>query len=316
MATVTEARIDSVRRFNRFYTKQIGVLQEGLLQSPFSLAEARVLYELAHRDRPTATVLGSELGLDAGYLSRILRRLEKRALVAKTRSADDGRESFLTLTAVGRKAFSRLDVRSANAVRALLSTCSVADQRRVVDAMHEIENVLGAPRSLAPKVVLRAHRPGDIGWVIHRHGALYAREHGYDASFEALVAEIATDFLRKFDPARERCWIAESDGEIVGSVFVVRKSERVAKLRLLLVEPRARGLGIGRQLVAECIGFARQAGYRSITLWTQQGLDAARRIYEHAGFRLASEHPHRSFGQDLVAQTWEMKLQKSNGGTE
>jgi DNA-binding MarR family transcriptional regulator/GNAT superfamily N-acetyltransferase len=316
MATVTEARIDSVRRFNRFYTKQIGVLQEGLLQSPFSLAEARVLYELAHRDRPTATVLGSELGLDPGYLSRILRRLEKRALVAKTRSADDGRESFLTLTAVGRKAFSRLDVRSANAVRALLSMCSVPDQRRVVDAMHEIENVLGAPRSLAPKVVLRAHRPGDIGWVIHRHGALYAREHGYDASFEALVAEIATDFLRKFDPARERCWIAECDGEIVGSVFVVRKSERVAKLRLLLVEPRARGLGIGRQLVAECIGFARQAGYRSITLWTQQGLDAARRIYEHAGFRLASEHPHRSFGQDLVAQTWEMKLQKSNGGTE
>jgi DNA-binding MarR family transcriptional regulator/N-acetylglutamate synthase-like GNAT family acetyltransferase len=315
MATVTEARIDSVRRFNRFYTKQIGVLQEGLLQSPFSLAEARVLYELAQRERPTATVLAAELGLDPGYLSRILRRLEKKALVGKSRSEEDGRESFLALTAEGREAFSRLDTGSANAVRALLSGCSVPDQRRLVDAMDAIENVLGAaspPRQIA----LRPHRPGDIGWVIHRHGALYAQEHGYDASFEALVAEIAADFLRKFDRARERCWIAECDGEIVGSVFLVRKSDRVAKLRLLLVEPRARGMGVGRRLVAECIRFARQAGYRRITLWTQRGLDSARRIYEHAGFRLASEQPHHSFGRDLVAQTWDMNLQMSDGGIE
>lgn len=305
---VAEPRIAAVRRFNRFYTKQIGVLQEGLLDSPFSLAEARVLYELAHRDRPTATVLGTELGLDSGYLSRILRGLEKRSLVAKTRSVEDGRESFLALTAEGRRAFSRLDRNSANAVRALLSDCSVPDQRRLVDAMEAIEHILAAAPSRPPKIALRPHRPGDIGWVIHRHGALYAQEHGYDASFETLVAEIATDFLREFDPARERCWIAEADGEIVGSVFLVRKSERVAKLRLLLVEPRARGLGIGRRLVAECIAFARQAGYRRITLWTQRGLDAARRIYEDAGFRLAGEHPHHSFGQDLVAQTWDMKL--------
>jgi DNA-binding MarR family transcriptional regulator/GNAT superfamily N-acetyltransferase len=308
MATVTEDRIDSVRRFNRFYTKRIGVLEEGLLQSPFSLAEARVLYELAQRDRPTATVLGTELGLDPGYLSRILRRLEKRSLVGKTRSTDDGRESFLALTVEGRAAFSRLDHRSAKAVRALLSTCPVSDQRRLVDAMHAIEGALGAAPSSTRKVALRPHRPGDIGWVIHRHGALYAQEHGYDASFEALVAEIAAAFLRKFDPARERCWIAECDGEIVGSVFLVRKSERVAKLRLLLVEPDARGLGIGMTLVAACIEFARQAGYRGITLWTQRGLDTARRIYEQAGFRLASEQPHHSFGRDLVAQTWAMKL--------
>jgi len=305
---VASPRVDAVRRFNRFYTRQIGVLQEGLLDSPFSLAEARVLYELAHRDRPTATELRTELGLDPGYLSRILRTLEKRSLVAKTRSAEDGRESFLSLTAEGRKAFSRLDRSSADSVRALLSECSVPDQRRLVDAMEAIERILGPAPAAPPKVALRPHRPGDIGWVIHRHGALYAREHGYDASFEALVAEIATDFLRKLDPSRERCWIAECDGEMVGSVFLVRKSERVAKLRLLLVEPHARGLGVGRRLVAECIAFARQAGYRRITLWTQRGLDAARRIYEHAGFRLASEHRHRSFGRDLVAQTWEMQL--------
>ena len=305
---VANPRIDAVRRFSRFYTKRIGVLHEGLLDSPFSLTEARVLYELAHRDRPTATALGTGLGLDPGYLSRILRALEKRSLVAKTRSAEDGRESFLSLTAEGRKAFSRLDRSSADSVRALLSDCSVSDQRRLVDAMEAIERILAPAPVAPPKIALRQHRPGDIGWVVHRHGALYAQEHGYDASFEALVAEIAADFLRKLDPARERCWIAEIDGEIVGSVFLVRKSERVAKLRLLLVEPRARGLGVGRRLVAECIVFARLAGYRRITLWTQRGLDAARRIYEHAGFRLASEHPHRSFGKDLVAQTWDMKL--------
>jgi GNAT superfamily N-acetyltransferase/DNA-binding MarR family transcriptional regulator len=297
-----------VRRFNRFYTKQIGVLQEGLLDSPYSLAEARVLYELAHRERPTATELrdgtGSRSRLPEPNLAEPGKALARR----KTRSAEDGRESFLALTAEGRKAFSRLDRSSAGSVRALLSECSVPDQRRLVDAMEAIEHILGPAPAVPPKIALRTHRPGDIGWVVHRHGALYAREHGYDASFRSTRRRIATDFLRKLDPARERCWIAEAGGEIVGSVFLVRKSERVAKLRLLLVEPHARGLGVGRRLVAECIAFARQAGYRRITLWTQRGLDAARRIYEHAGFRLASEHPHRSFGQDLVAQTWEMQL--------
>jgi DNA-binding MarR family transcriptional regulator/GNAT superfamily N-acetyltransferase len=308
MASVGDNRVESVRRFNRFYTRQIGVLQRGLLDSPFSLAEARVLFELAHRVRPTATDVGRDLGLDAGYLSRMLRTFEKRALVRKTRSANDGRESFLALTREGRKAFALLDGRSAKAVGALLAACTDIEQRRLVDAMHEIEDVLATPSPPGRKVALRPHRPGDIGWVIHRHGALYAQEHGYDASFEALVAEIAARFLRDFDGARECCWIAECDGEIAGSVFLVRKSERVAKLRLLLVEPTARGLGIGRGLVDACIEFARKAGYRKITLWTQASLIAAGRIYRQAGFRLEDEAPHHSFGCDLVAQTWERTL--------
>ena len=313
MPTAPPSRIESVRRFNRFYTRQIGALQEGLLDSPFSLAEARILYEIAHRDRPTATELGRTLGLDAGYTSRMLRTFEKKALVRKTRSAEDARESLLALTAAGRKAFALLDARSAQAVGALLGTHSDSEQRRLVDAMRTIEGVLespspGASAGTAPAFVLREPRPGDLGWVVQRHGAVYAKEYGYDLTFEALVAEIAAAFLRNLDPACERGWIAERDGENVGSVFLVRKSARVAKLRLLLVDPRARGLGIGRHLVAACIEFARQAGYRKITLWTQRGLDAARRIYEHAGFRLIDETPHHSFGLDLVAQTWDLRL--------
>ena len=307
-ARVDPSRIAAVRAFNRFYTKRIGVLQEGLLDSPFSLTEARVLYELAHREQPTAKLLGAELGLDAGYLSRLLRRLEVKRLVTRTQSKTDGRESLLALTPRGRDAFSALDRRSARAVRSLLARCSAAEQRRLVDAMGTIQSVLDAEHTSPAHIRLRPHSAGDIGWVIARHGALYAQEHGYDASFEALVGEIAARFLRQFDADRERCWIAECDGEPVGSVFLVRKSARVAKLRLLLVESHARGLGVGSQLVAACIDFARSAGYRKITLWTQRGLDAARRIYEKAGFRLVKEVPHRSFGHDLVAQTWELAL--------
>src|SRR5215813_14046541 len=247
-AAVAGSRVAAVRRFNRFYTKQIGVLQHGLLDSPFSLAEARVLYELAHRNQPTAAQLGADLGLDAGYLSRILRGFERKALVRKARSAEDRRERFLALTDAGRRAFAGLDARSAAAVRALLASCPVRGQQRLVAAMATIEHVLEPRRTSADDVVLREIRPGDLGWIVHRHGALYAQEHGYDASFEALVAEIAAHFVREFDAARERGWVAELNGEIVGSVLLVKKSAHVAKLRLLLVEPHARGHGIGRKL--------------------------------------------------------------------
>ena len=307
-AAVAGSRIDAMRRFNRFYTKQIGVLQRGLLDSPYSLAEARVLFELAHRNRPTATELGVDLGLDAGYLSRMLRGFERKGLVRRVRSPQDGRERFLALGDAGRKAFACLDARSADAVRELLGKCSVRDQQRIVGAMTTIERLLEQREPSAADVVLRGIEPGDLGWIVHRHGALYAEEHDYDASFEALVAEIAARFLREFDPARERGWVAEIDGQIVGSVLLVSKSPRVAKLRLLLVEPQARGLGIGRKLVAACIAFAKGAGYDRITLWTQSTLVAARRVYEQAGFRLKHEEAHRSFGHDLVAQTWELAL--------
>ena len=303
-----DGRIAAVRRFNRFYTQKIGVLREGLLRLPFSLTEARVLYELAHRERPTAAELGRALGLDAGYLSRILRRFGQRGLLARRRSATDGRENHLSLTARGRRAFAALDRRSAAEIRALLTPLDAAAQTRVVGAMAAIERALGAGRADREPFVLRPHRPGDIGWVISRHGALYAREYGWDDSFEALVAQIAGDFLKNFDPKRERCWIAERDGENIGSVFLVRQSPTVAKLRLLLVEPGARGLGVGRRLVRECIETARRLGYRKLILWTNDILHAARRIYVDEGFRLVKEEPHRSFGHDLVGQYWELKL--------
>jgi DNA-binding MarR family transcriptional regulator/GNAT superfamily N-acetyltransferase len=269
-----------------------------------------VLYELAHRDRPTATDLARELGLDAGYLSRILRRFESGGLLGRTPSPADGRQSLLRLTRRGRRTFAPLERRARAEAAAMLRPLPPRGQRQVVEAMSAIEHLLAPPgpvREAAP-YVLRAHRPGDMGWVIHRHGALYAREWGYNAEFEALVARICADFLDRFDPTGERCWIAERDGAMVGSVFVVRKSKTVAKLRLLLVEAEARGLGIGRRLVDECIRFAREAGYRRLTLWTQSELDAARRIYEQAGFRRVRQQPHHSFGKDLVAETWDLRL--------
>ena len=306
--TDLDTRVDAVRRFNRFYTKQIGVLQEGLLGSQFSLTEVRVLYELAHRKQPTATELGKELGLDPGYLSRILRGFQGRGLVERTPSKSDGRQSLLLLTERGRKTFAPLNARSHDEIASVLGTLSAEEQNRLIGAMHTIEGLLG-PRP-EPKLpyLLRPHQPGDIGWIIHRHGALYAQEYGWDETFEALVGEIAAKFIKEFDPKREGCWIAERDGEIVGSVFLVKKSARVAKLRLMYVEPKARGLGIGSRMVQECIRFARHVGYRKITLWTNSVLVAARHIYKKAGFRLVAEEPHHSFGHDLVGETWELKL--------
>lgn len=300
--------VAAVRRFNRFYTQKIGVLEEGLLKSPFSLTQARVLYELAHRDRPTATELCRDLGLDAGYLSRVLRDFEKRGLVAREPSEADGRQSLLHLSPRGLEAFAPLDARSRDEIGTMLRGLPPGDQRRLVEAMETVEALLGAgPEARAP-YLLRPHRPGDMGWVVQRHGVLYSREYGWDERFEALVASIVARFIERYDPKRERCWIAEKDGENVGSVFVVKQTKTVAKLRLLLVDPKARGLGIGARLVDECVRFARDAGYRKLTLWTNSVLVAARRIYEKAGFRLVHAEPHRSFGHDLVGETWDLDL--------
>ena len=301
-------RIDAVRRFNRFYTKQIGLLQEHLLHSPFSLTEARVVYELAHHGETTATVLGAELGLDAGYLSRILRTFEKRGLIQKQRSTADARQTLLRLSTHGQDAFARLNTDSHHDIGSMLHALPSDAQSRLLDAMQTVEALLGAPAERTDPYLLRAHRPGDMGWVVERHGALYAQEYGWDETFEALVAEIVARFIRRFDPKWERCWIAEKDGANVGSVFLVKKSPAVGQLRLLLVEPAARGLGMGGRLVEECTRFARQAGYRKIVLWTNSVLHAARRIYERAGYRLVREDRHHSFGQDLVGQTWELTL--------
>jgi DNA-binding MarR family transcriptional regulator/GNAT superfamily N-acetyltransferase len=309
MVEVAEAhRVAAVRRFNRFYTKRIGVLHEGLLHSPFPLTEARVLYELAAREGVTATELCRELGLDAGYLSRILRRFGERGLVRRTPSQADGRQHHLWLTERGRAAFVPLDQASRAEVGGMLAALSESQQRGLLDAMVTLERLLGGgPLSETP-YILRRHRPGDMGWVVHRHGLLYAQEYGWDERFEALVAGIVAQFIEHQDPLRERCWIAEQGAESLGSVFLVEESERVAKLRLLLVEPRARGLGIGTRLVQECEAFAREAGYRTIRLWTNSVLHAARRLYERAGYRLVHEEPHHSFGHDLVGETWELQL--------
>ena len=307
MAGVERDRcVGVVRGFSRFWTRRIGALEEGYLKSPFSLTEARVLYELAHAEETSASQLGEELGLDAGYLSRILRGFEERGLVDKKPSQTDGRRRLLSLTARGREAFAPLDTRSQEDIGSMLDALSDAEVERLVGAMRTIEGLLGN-RPGAP-YLLRPHGPGDMGWVVHRHGALYGREYGWDERFEALVARIVADFVDNYDPAGERCWIAERNGEPVGSVFLVRQSESVAKLRLLLVEPEARGLGIGTRLVEECIRFAGSHGYVKLTLWTNDVLHAARHIYETAGFRLVHEEPHHSFGHDLVGQNWEMSL--------
>jgi DNA-binding MarR family transcriptional regulator/N-acetylglutamate synthase-like GNAT family acetyltransferase len=303
-----DRRVGEVRRFNRFWTRQIGVLREGYLESPFSLTEVRVLYELAHREETTAGELGEELGLDAGYLSRILSGFQKHGLIRKRPSEADGRRRLLRLTERGREAFAPLEARSRSEIGAMLGGMSIAGQERLVEAMRAIERLLSFRPDPAVPYLLRPPQQSDMGWVVHRHGVLYAREYGWDERFEALVAGIVAKFIQQYDPRVERCWIAERDGEVVGCVFLVRESEEVAKLRLLLVEPEARGLGIGSRLVEECIRFARQAGYLKITLWTNDVLNSARRIYEAMGFQLVHEKPHRSFGHDLVGQTWELML--------
>jgi DNA-binding MarR family transcriptional regulator/N-acetylglutamate synthase-like GNAT family acetyltransferase len=305
-------RIDTVRRFNRFYTRAIGVLQEGWLDSGFSLTEARVLYELAHREKPTATVVCNSLELDAGYLSRILSAFERRGLVERTPSEDDGRQSLLALTEEGRRQFAPLEARTIQQVSGMLDKLSENQQRQLIGAMQTIEQLLAPAEKLESgskaSYLLRPHQSGDMGWVVHRQGRLYAQEYGYDERFEALAAEIVAKFIQHYDAKRERCWIAEKDGEVVGSVFLTAKSRTTAKLRLLYVEPTARGLGIGSRLVSECVRFARQAGYKKMVLWTQSELDAARHIYKQAGFRVVEKKRHHSFGKNLVAETWELSL--------
>ena len=302
--------VQLIRRFNRFYTRQIGVLQEHLLESQFSLTEVRVLYELAHREKITAKDLCLDLGLDRGYVSRMLQNFETHGWITSTPSPDDRRSLFVSLTAKGRKVFEPLDHRSSDAVAAMLARLAPNRQEKMLAAIRDIESVLAPSQAQASQFILRQHRPGDMGWVVQRHGALYWQEYRYDERFEALVAEIVAEFIQNLDPNRERCWIAEKDGINVGSVFLVRKSETIAKLRLLLVEPSARGLGIGRRLVEECVHFAREAGYKKIMLWTQSELTAARKIYQAAGFERIAEEKHNSWSRkNLVAETWELKLQ-------
>jgi DNA-binding MarR family transcriptional regulator/GNAT superfamily N-acetyltransferase len=303
-----DQRVGAVRHFNRLYTRQIGVLQDGFLRSPFSLAEARVLYELAHHDKLTATELAAALGLDHGYLSRILRGFGERGYVSKIASPHDRRQSLLSLTPKGRMAFAPLDQRSQDEVAAMMGKLSVKDQDRVVAAMATIESMLGEKPSPEVPYILRPPRPGDMGWIVSRHGMVYATEYGWDERLEALTAEIVAAFVRNFDPKRERCWIAERDGENVGSVLLVRDTDEVARLRLLLVEAQARGHGIGARLVEECVRFAKEAGYLKITLWTHSVLTAARHIYLQAGFELVDTQEHDEFGKTLVGETWDLGL--------
>ena len=300
--------VDAVRRFNRFYTRRVGALRAGLLGSEHPLPEARLVYEIGQRRECTAAELAADLDLDAGYLSRLLQGLKRRGLLSARRSAEDARASVLSLTAKGRKAHALLDSRSREEVAGMLGGLAGGERERLVGAMQTVESLLGNKSSSRDTVSLRGHRPGDMGWVVGRHGAVYAEEYGWDQRFEALVAEIVAGFIKNLDAARERCWIAEMGGEPVGSVFLVRESRTTAKLRLLLVEPRARGHGLGRRLVRECIAFARAKGYRKLTLWTQSNLAAARAIYKAEGFTLVSTEKHASFGARLTGEYWELKL--------
>jgi DNA-binding MarR family transcriptional regulator/GNAT superfamily N-acetyltransferase len=311
------ARVEAIRRFSRFYTRRIGALREGLLDSKFTLTESRLLWELAHRDPITATDLGRELGLDTGYLSRLLRSFKERGLIKSMRSTDDARHQHLSLTAAGKRAFAPINTRSQADVSALLAPLGETQQQRLLTSMANIEQLLGDPTAArARPVLLRSHRAGDMGWVISRHGALYTEEYGWGPEFEALVARIAADFIERFDATREACWIAERDGVNLGSAFLVQArdeatqavTEGVAQLRMLLVEPSARGLGLGERLVDECQRFARRVGYRKIMLWTNRNLLAARGIYAKQGYVLVRSEAHHSFGHDLVGEIWELTL--------
>ena len=306
--TELDERVAAIRQFNRLYTRRIGVLQDGFLDTTYSLAEARVLYELARRQHATATEIAAELALDHGYLSRILRRFGELGLVSKTASPTDRRQSLLSLTAKGRMAFAPLDQRSQDEVAAMLRNVSPSDQGRLVAAMHTIERVLGEMPAPEAPYILRPPRAGDMGWVVSRHGTVYGGEYGWDERLEALTAEIVATFVRNFDPKRERCWMAERDAEPVGCVFIVKEDDTSARLRLLLVDPQARGLGIGAKLVDEAVQFARGCGYRKITLWTHSVLVGARRIYERAGFRQVTSWTHNEFGKELTGETWDLAL--------
>jgi DNA-binding MarR family transcriptional regulator/N-acetylglutamate synthase-like GNAT family acetyltransferase len=302
-ADLVRERVNAVRAFNRFYTNVIGVLREGLLRTPYSLTEARVIFELGQREAAALADLRSALDIDAGYLSRILARFEVDGLITRERSNVDARRQVIQLTRVGRAACEMLDQRSAHEIGSLLSGVTESEQRRLVGAMTAIQEILEDSRRREP-VVLRAPVAGDFGWIVHRHGVLYAEQYGWDDRFEALVARIVADYVYDHDPTREAVWIAEVDGDPVGCVFCVRKEEKVAQLRLLLVEPRARGMGIGTRLVDECLRFAHRAGYEQIMLWTNDVLEDARRIYERAGFELRDTEPHQDFGQAVVGQDW------------
>ncbi len=312
----TEIRTAAVRRFNRFYTRRIGVLHERLADTRFSLAESRLLWEFAHRDQTTAAELARDLDLDPGYLSRLLQRLKTGKLIRAERSSEDARHLHLSLTVAGKRAFAPLDRKSEADVAGLLAPLDDTRQRNLLAAMATIESLLGEKRSQPSAWLLRPLQPGDIGWVVARHGALYAQEYGWDMRFEALVARIAADFVDRFEPRREACWIAERDGSNVGCVFLVQARDdasgalvpKTAQLRMLLVEPSARGLGIGARLVAECERFARAQGYRRIVLWTNSVLSAARAIYAKSGYELTKSEPHQSFGHRLIGETWERAL--------
>ena len=310
MASISADQIARVRAFNREYTRRIGVLSDGMLDSPYSLTEVRVMYEIAHRRDVTAGELAADLDLDRGYLSRLLKGFETKKLLIRTPSEQDGRRQHLRLTPAGTRVFTPLEERSQAQVRDMLSGLDEERRRAVLTAMETIQDALAPGEKSEPhrQLTLRAHRPGDMGWVVQRHGEIYHQEYGWNEEFEVLVAQIAAEFVHKLDRARERCWIAEYDGRRVGCIFLVAKDDRTAKLRLLLVEPDARGLGVGRTLVAECVRFAREAGYSKIVLWTQDNLTAARRIYSSEGFVRTAEEPHRSFGHDLVGETWELEL--------
>ena len=298
-------RTEIVRRFNRFYTRQIGVLHEHLLDSAFSLTEVRILYELAYREQLTSADLCRELGLNAGYLSRVIAGFEKQGLIAKTRSPTDARAAQLQLTEQGQRTLAPLVDASRREVAAMLERLPPTAQQELVDAMGQIQGLLG---EASPSYILRNPQPGDMGWIIHRQAVLYAQEYGWNSEYEALVADILAKFVREFDPARERCWIAEKDGTVIGSVFIVRQDDTTAKLRLLYVDPCARGLGIGSRLVDECLRFSRQAGYTKMVLWTNSILTGARRIYDRAGFQLVEEEAHHSFGKDLIGQVLAREL--------
>ncbi|MGA8708061.1 MAG: helix-turn-helix domain-containing GNAT family N-acetyltransferase [Steroidobacteraceae bacterium] len=304
------ADISEIRAFNRFYTRQLGLLDRGLLGSEFTLTECRVLYELANRERCRASDIAADLGLDSGYLSRMLKKFERRHFIERRRSVADGRQSWLRLTKRGLAAFRPLNRAAVSQLATMTREVAPAEQRQLVDAMQTIRRVLkpDEQESEAVPYTLRPLRTGDIGWITHRQGLLYAQEYGWDQSYEALVAEILAAFVKCFDAGYENAWVAERNGTVVGSVFLVRSSATVAKLRLLYVEPGARGLGIGRELVHACIGFARSKDYRVLSLWTNDVLVSARRIYEAAGFRLTQQEPHHSFGKDLMGQTWELEL--------
>jgi DNA-binding MarR family transcriptional regulator/GNAT superfamily N-acetyltransferase len=298
------------RRFNRMYTRFIGTLNEGLLNSPYSLAEARVLYELATRDAPKAREIADELGVDAGYLSRLLGKFERDGLLKRKASEQDGRYAELTLTGRGRSAFKKLNALSEEQAQTVLEGLPPSARMQLIDCMRTMEGILTETDRRRLPYILRPHRVGDMGWIVYREGLGYAEQYGWDETFEALVARIVDQFVTNFDPGRERCWIAEIDGQSVGHIFLVKHPEEpgTAKLRLLFVEPSARGMGLGDALVKECVRFARTAGYKKVVLWTQSILVGAHRIYERAGFRLVNEAPHHSFGKDLVGQTWELEL--------